>query len=90
MSSHNFELLFHKVVYSHSLGVVSHLKAVILNNDQGRFLPKVIKTGTLGEDTGKYKRSFCHEHSVDEQCATYMISYTQMHCSHIHDNYVVN
>jgi len=45
--SHNFVVLFHKVVYSHSIGVVSHLNAVLLKHNRERFLLKMVKIGTL-------------------------------------------
>jgi len=45
-SAKNCIFVFHKVRYSHSLGMVSHLNAVVLKYNWGRYLPKIIKIGT--------------------------------------------
>ena len=65
--SHSFVVLFHKVVYSHSIGVVSHLSAVLLKHNRERFLLKFVKMGTLIlKIYEKYKGSFFFLNTVGD------------------------
>ena len=42
---HNFVVLFYRTVSVHSIGVVSHLNAVLLKHNRGRFRSKIVKIG---------------------------------------------
>ena len=58
-----FGVVFHEVLYLRSLGMVSHLNAVVLKDNKD-FCQMPKDWNTLTEDVGKIKGSFFPEHAL--------------------------